>query len=395
MAEGVRKRHSEGCSAREGGRCNCKAGWEASVYSRRDGKKIRKRFPREAEARSWRAEAKRSLDQGTLRAPAGTTLREAAEGWLKGAEAGEVTNRSGRPYKPSTLRGYRRDLDDYLLPELGDRKLNAITGADLQGLVDAWQGEGKPGSTIRNRLMPLRAIYRRMRARGTLTVNPTRDLELPAARPEEVQVVTAADAAGLIDALPVEDRPIWATALYAGLRYGELRALRWNAVDFATGTIQVRESWDPAAGAVEPKTRKSRRATPMPGLLRDVLLEHRQRQGEPADDALVFGQADGVPFSSATLYRRADAAWREAGLTGRLRLHQARHSYASYLIAAGANPKAISTFMGHASINVTFDLYGHLMPGTVAEVASLLSGYLDAQVHEGGEAARVAAAAID
>ena len=384
MAEGVRKRHSEGCSAREGGRCNCKAGWEASVYSRRDGKKIRKRFPREAEARSWRAEAKRALDQGTLRAPAGTMLREAAEGWLKGAEAGEVTNRSGGPYKPSTLRGYRRDLDDYLLPELGDRKLNAITATDLQGLVDGWQREGKPGSTIRNRIMPLRAIYRRMRSRGGLTVNPTRDLELPAARPEEVQVITATDAAELIDALPVEDRPIWATALYAGLRYGELRALRWDDVDFSAGTIHVRKSWDPAAGSVEPKTRKSRRATPMPGLLRDVLLEHRQRQGTPVKDDLVFGQGGGVPFSSATLYRRADTAWTKAGLTGRLRLHQARHSYASYLIAAGANPKAISTFMGgHASINVTFDLYGHLMPGTVAEVASLLSGYLGAQIRDG------------
>ncbi len=91
----------------------------------------------------------------------------------------------------------------------------------------------------------------------------------------------------------------------------------------------------------------------MPGLLRDVLLEHRQRQGEPAD---------------------------EAGLTGRLRLHQARHSYASYLIAAGVNPKATSTFMGHASINVTFDLYGHLMPGTAAEVAWLLSDYLGTHV---------------
>lgn len=381
MAEGIRKRHSESCPGRHGGRCKCRAGWEASVYSRRDGKKIRKRFPREAEARSWRAEAKRALDHGTLRAPTKTTLREAAEKWLAGAELGEVTNRSGRPYKPSTLRGYRRDLAEKLLPELGARKLSAVTTADLQALVDRWQGQGTPGSTIRNRIMPLRAIYRRSRSRGELTMNPTRDLELPAVRPEEVQVVSARDAAKLIAALSVEDRPIWATALYAGLRYGELRALRWRAVDFAAGTIHVLESWDPAAGSIEPKTRTSRRATPMPKLLRDVLLEHGQRQGDRAEDTLVFGQADGMPFSSGTLYRRADAAWRQAGLTGRLRLHQARHSYASYLIAAGANPKAISTFMGHSSINVTFDLYGHLMPGTAVEVASLLSAYLGAQVH--------------
>lgn len=61
-----------------------------------------------------------------------------------------------------------------------------------------------------------------------------------------------------------------------------------------------------------------------------------------------------------------------AGLTDRLRLHQARHAYASFMIAAGVNAKALSTFMGHSSIKVTFDLYGHLMPGTEAEAAALL-----------------------
>ena len=380
MAEGIRKRHSTGCSVREGGRCNCKAGWEASVYSRRDGKKIRKRFPREAEARSWRADAKRSLDQGTLRAPTKTTLREAAEEWLAGADAGEVTNRSGHPYKPSTLRGYRRDLDEHVLPEPGNRKLNALTTAELQELVDRWHVDAKPASTIRNRIKPLQAIYRRARARGGLTTNPTRDLELPVPRPDEVEIVAAADAAELLEPLTIEDKPIWATALYAGLRYGELRALRWRAVDFAAGTIRVEESWDPKTGPIEPKTRTSRRATPMPDTLRELLRNHRELRGNPARDELVFGLESGGPFNSAALYHRADAAWREAGLDGRLRLHQARHSYASYLIAAGANPKAISTFMGHSSINLTYDLYGHLMPGTEVEVASLLGSYLDREI---------------
>lgn len=382
MAEGIRKRHSTGCSVRKGGRCNCKAGWEASVYSRRDGKKIRKRFPREAEARSWRADAKRSLDQGTLRAPTKTTLREAAEEWLAGADAGEVTNRSGHPYKPSTLRGYRRDLDEHVLPELGNRKLNALTTAELQELVDRWHVDAKPASTIRNRIKPLQAIYRRTRARGGLTTNPTRDLELPVPRPDEVEIVAAADAAELLEPLPIEDKPIWATALYAGLRYGELRALRWRTVDFAAGTIRVEESWDPKTGPIEPKTRRSRRTTPIPDPLRELLRSHRELRERPAADELVFGLASGEPFNSASLYHRADSAWKEVGLNGRLRLHQARHSYASYLIAAGANAKAISAFMGHSSINVTFDLYGHLMPGTETEVASMLGDYLRGQARQ-------------
>jgi integrase len=118
----------------------------------------------------------------------------------------------------------------------------------------------------------------------------------------------------------------------------------------------------------------------MPDTLRKLLQNHQKLRGNPARDELVFGLDGGGPFNSASLYHRADSAWEEAGLNGRLRLHQARHSYASYLIAAGANPKAISTFMGHSSINLTYDLYGHLMPGTEVEVASLLGSYLDREI---------------
>lgn len=67
---------------------------------------------------------------------------------------------------------------------------------------------------------------------------------------------------------------------------------------------------------------------------------------------------------------------------GRLRLHQARHTYASFMIAAGVNAKALSSFLGHSSIKVTFDLYGHLMPGTEAEAAALLDRFLRTDVRE-------------
>jgi integrase len=277
-----------------------------------------------------------------------------------------------------------------VLPLTGSRKLSTVTTLDLQELVDRWMGEGQQASTIRNAIKPLQAIFRRARSRGGLPLNPTHDLELPAARPNEVEIVSPEIAAALLAALPVEDRAVWGMALYAGLRYGELRALRWSAVDTATGTIRVVESWDPKEGRIAPKTSTSRRSTPMPGLLRDLMLEHRMRRGEPPDDALVFGDND-QPFHAASLYRRADRAWAKAGLDDRLRLHQARHTYASFMIAAEVNPKALSSFMGHSSIKVTFDLYGHLMPGTAAEAAALLDGYLGEQV---GRAEIVARASV-
>ena len=104
-------------------------------------------------------------------------------------------------------------------------------------------------------------------------------------------------------------------------------------------------------------------------------------------DVLVFGAAPDRPFHANVIYRRADTAWKKAGL-GRLRLHQARHTYASFMIAAGVNAKALSSFMGHSSIKVTFDLYGHLMPGTEAEAASLLDRYLTAELARENNAVR-------
>ena len=380
MAEGVRKRHTRACPVRGGGRCRCDGGYRAEVFSPRDGKKIRKTFARESEAKSWRAEAKRALDHGAMRAPSKRTLDEAAEAWISGAESGEIRNRSGHPYKPATIRGYRQALADHILPSIGTRKLNTITTADLQELVDGWQAGHREASTIRNSIKPLQAIYRRARSREGLPVNPTHDLELPAPRPKEVQIVAPEEAAGLLAAVPDQDRAIWATARYAGLRYGELRALRWGSVDLAAGTIRVVESWDPKEGPIPPKTRTSRRTTPLPGLLRERLIDHRLKAGKPADDDLTFGLS-GTPFQAAVIYRRADRSWESRSL-GRLRLHQARHSYASFMIAAGVNAKALSAFMGHSSIKVTFDLYGHLMPGTEAEAATLLDRFLDSGVRQ-------------
>jgi integrase len=387
MAEGIVKRHSKGCPAQADRRCRCNAGYEAFVYSPRDGKKVRKTFARLAEAKSWRAEAKRSVDQGTLRTPTRRTLGEVAGRWLTGAEVGDIRNRSGQLYKPATLRGYGQALDTYLLPVLGGRKLNTITTADLQELVDRWQAEGQSASTIRNSIKPLQAIYRRARSREGLPFNPTHDLELPSPAPKEVEIIAPEVASQMLAATPEQDRALWATALYAGLRYGELRALRWGAVDLAGGTIRVRESWDAKEGSIAPKTRTSQRTTPMPGVLRDHLMDLRLSVEDASDDVLVFGAAPDRPFHANVVYRRADLAWRKAGL-GRLRLHQARHTYASFMIAAGINAKALSTFMGHSSIKVTFDLYGHLMPGTQAEAAALMDAYLGDQIRVAEDAAR-------
>ena len=98
------------------------------------------------------------------------------------------------------------------------------------------------------------------------------------------------------------------------------------------------------------------------------------RQGR--SDGLVFGKTATVPFDPGTVVRHADVAWKAARL-GRITMHEARHTFASYMIAAGVNAKALSAYMGHANISITLDRYGHLMPGNEDEAAGLLDDYLE------------------
>jgi len=165
MAAGIVRRHSRGCATRSGGRCDCHAGWEASVYITRDERKLRKTFPSLAAARAWRTQAAREAQLGGLRAPSPITVREAATEWLHGVQAGAIRNRSGDLYKPSARRGYEQALRLRVLPALGAHKLADVRTPDVQLLVDRWQAAGLSPSVIRNTLLPLRVIYRRALAR--------------------------------------------------------------------------------------------------------------------------------------------------------------------------------------------------------------------------------------
>ena len=369
---GILVRHLKACASRSGARCNCRPTYQASVWSAREERRIKKSFATLAEAKAWRADAQSAIRRGTMRAPSQVTLRDAAEAWLVGAREGSVRNRSGDRYKPSVVRGYETSLRLRALPALGGRKLSELRRSELQDLADRLLADGVDASTIRNTLMPLRAIFRRAVARGDVAVNPTTGLELPAVRGRRDRIASPEEAARLVEALPERDRALWATALYGGLRRGELQALRWNDVDLAKGVIRVERAWDVREGEVEPKSRAGRRTVPIAAVLRDHLAEHRQRA---RGSWLVFGRPDGKAFDGPTVDARAKGAWRAAELQS-ITLHEARHTFASLMIAAGVNAKALATYMGHASVTITYDRYGHLMPGSEVEAAALLDAYL-------------------
>jgi len=138
--------------------------------------------------------------------------------------------------------------------------------------------------------------------------------------------------------------------------------------------IRVERGWDERVGPVAPKSRAGRRRVPLSAPLRVYLAAHRCPIAGGADE-LVFGRGRARAFCPEALVRRARPAWEEAGLDP-IGLHECRHTYAAFMIAAGVNAKALSTYMGHSSITVTLDRYGHLMPGNEREAAGMLAEYL-------------------
>jgi len=139
---GVYKVHRRTCSVR-GAACTCQPAYQAVVSVFRDGKRlpVRRHFASIKAACAWRQDASSAARVGKLTVPTRTTLWEAAKDLIDGMRTGRIYDRSGRPYKPSTIRGYDTHLRTYILPALGGQRLSAITRRDLQVLLERLRGE--------------------------------------------------------------------------------------------------------------------------------------------------------------------------------------------------------------------------------------------------------------
>jgi integrase len=241
-------------------------------------------------------------------------------------------------------------------------------------LADRLLADGLDPSTVQGALMPVRVIYRRAVKRGEIAVNPTSGLELPTPEGKRERIAPPEEAARLLATLAEDDRALWAAAFYSGLRRGELMALRIEDVDLSSGRIRVERSYDPKARLFKATKNWETRTVPVPAALRSFLAAHKLRLSW--SEGLLFGRTADLPFEGSNVWRRAHRAWKRAKLEG-IGLHECRHTYASLMIAAGVNAKALSTYMGHSSIQITLDRYGHLMPGNEDEAAGLLDAYLE------------------
>ena len=366
-------RHGRGCPARDRGRCACVPTFQARVALGERGKVRTKSFAAADEAKLWRSRELVRLSHTRRSTQRVMTLREAGDELLEGMRDGSIVNRSGDAYKPSVTRSYEQILRIHLVPDLGARRLDDLTTGDFQRLVERLRRAGFDASTVRNAMMPARVIFRRAVQLERVTVNPTLGLALPAVRGRRDRIAPPREASLLIAATPISDRAIWATAFYGGLRFGELRALRWEDIDLSSGTIFVVRSWDEKEGVVGPKSIAGTRRVPIPTVLREEI--ERTREQRLWDEGLAFGRTESTPFGSTGVYKRARKAWKALALDP-VTMHEARHTYASLMIAAGVAPKELQEYMGHSSITVTLDRYGHLFAGTHEQAALKLDAYL-------------------
>lgn len=179
--------------------------------------------------------------------------------------------------------------------------------------------DGSTGSMIRNTIDPLRVMYRRAIRSDLVTRTPCEHPDVPAARTTNRRdALTPEHVEQLLQALPDTDRALWATAFYAGLRRGELRALRWSDVDLDRSMIHVRRSWDDVEGEQAPKSLAGIRDVLVLPQLAQELARHGLDTGRTGD-ALVFGRTDSEPF-------------------------------------------ARQTYLGHSDSRITLDLYAHAIP---------------------------------
>jgi integrase len=411
MAEGVLYRHSRECAdhGRCGNRCNSSdEPWEAWAFDRRAivhtkvcatrlggrcdctpnrGTKIRKRFASHAAAKGWRTDAVKAVRDKKLRAPSSKTLQQEVDEWIAGARDGRILNRQKKAYKPAVLRLYESALRRRVLPELGDRRLADVDHADLLELKEQLLGEGCSASTIRNTFVPLQAVYRRAVRNGAVPVNPALDLELPTPEARK-RAATPAQAAKFMGVLGVRLGALWSVAFYAGLRRGELQALRVRNVDLAAGTITVEHGWDVIEGEIDPKSAAGRRQVFLCETLRPY-LEPLVEDGSP--DAFVFG-SEVSPFDARATERSAKRAIasaekerqrqrEETGETAEpvpvpvFTLHECRHTFSTFMDHAGISETRADRYMGHAAKG-TAGRYRHLLPSQVAEDARRLDEYL-------------------
>ncbi|MBR1238188.1 site-specific integrase [Bradyrhizobium sp. AUGA SZCCT0182] len=352
--------------------------WQAS-YVDGAGKRRAKLFERKSDGEAWLVETSHDLKRG-LHTPAGVspTVKEAGALWIKRC------NEKG--LERSTVRGYEEHTDLHIYPMIGAKKLSEMTAPAVNAFADRLREEGRSQEMVRRVVRSLGAIFREARRRGLCAVDPTAGLDLNLSTRDDPRPVIPAKAElqAIISNAAGRWRPLILTAVFCGLRGSELRGLRWADVDFEDRQISVTQRADAFHKIGRLKSKAGYRSIPCPPMVINALREWKL-VCPMGDLGLVFPTGSGNVESHSNIVQRGfDPIQITAGVVqlreakgakgqpvtvpvAKYGLHALRHACASLWIENGMNPKRIQTLMGHSTIQMTFDVYGHLFADNDAD----------------------------
>lgn len=299
------------------------------------------------------AEARRKQLVGVGGGARGVSFEDAAQEWLRYVE-------HDRGRKPSTVRDYKTVVDRVLVPALGEAPIEALTSAHIDAFRSRLVADGKLSArTINKYLALIHGILKRAQRAYGLSANAAAGVERqPTKRSWDFDVLSGAEVEALIRAAKGDqDAALFATAAYAGLRLGELRALRWRDIDFEKRLVHVRRSYVLGSEGV-PKSGRVR-SVPLIDQTAKPLEDLSRRGAFVSKDDLVFCNSTGEVFDDSALRRRFYAARDAAGVPA-IRFHDLRHTFGT--LAVQVFPLSdVMAYMGHADITTTM-IYVHHVP---------------------------------
>jgi integrase len=327
-----------------------KAAWVCD-YSDQKGERHIKTFKTRKEADGWLVQARHQVASGThLPETTSPTVAQAAERWLASAAA--------RGLERTTLDGYRQHIG-HIVPQLGSVKLSRLAEEQVEAFRDHLLATMSRAMAAKV-MVSLRSILRQ--ARRPIDVRLDRQ---PGRHRRKLEVgrdiPTPEQVRALLDAAQPPVRAILALAALTGLRASEIRGLRWDDLDLRAGEVTIRQRADRWGVVGSPKSEEARRTVPFGPELAVILKEHKLAS-QPGGRELVFPNRVGKPFLLANLRRNV--------LRG-IKLHALRHFYASWQLGLGLPLTTVQRRLGHSTIMLTADIYGHLLPSTSEERAAL------------------------
>jgi integrase len=356
--------------------------WRAS-YTDGAGKRRTKQFRRKSDGEAWLVETCHDVARG-VHTPGSIspTVKDAGALWIKRCR--------DKSLEAMTVKGYEEHCELHIYPFIGAKRLSDLTVPAVNAFADQLREADRSAEMIKRVVRSLGAIFKEARRRGLSNVAPTVGLELDLPERDDPRPVipTKSELQAIIAGAAAHKgrmwRPLSLVAVFCGLRASELRGLRWADVDFEARQINVTQRADASHKIGKLKSKMAYRSLRLSPLVLNALREWKLLCPK-GDLGLVFPNglgkvesysnliehgfgpiqiAAGVTTQKPTLDAAGEATLVPAGKFG---LHALRHACASLWIEQGYNPKQIQTLMGHSSIKVTFDTYGHLFVDSEAD----------------------------